>query len=213
MKSNAEYIMDLSSEDLDTRIRVFSELRDDEVYRAAIYVVEDTDTKVIYALFVALPTHLIGEALDWFLQPQNCVKYGVFHLLESSNISDKDFYRLLGALTLDTWETFSTYYDKLMPLVAMHNIAKFSDRLLKINFKDWETIVDIDTQLRFVLGISDEDFSKNYNKIFLLYKRIANQNQGYLIDLYCENILAEALAMRLRIQNIKVFSTKKFLLK
>ena len=47
MKSNAEYIMDLSSEDLDTRIRVFSELRDDEVYRAAIYVVEDTDTKVI----------------------------------------------------------------------------------------------------------------------------------------------------------------------
>ena len=160
-----------------------------------------------------IPTHLIREALDWFLQPQNCVKYGVFHLLGSSNISDKDFDRLLGAITLDTWKTFSTYYDKLIPLVAMHNIAKFSDRLLKINFKDWETIVDIDTQLRFVLGISDEDFSKNYNKIFLLYKRIANQNQGYLIDLYCENILAEALAMRLRIEKIKVFSTKKFLLK
>ena len=213
MKSNEGLIKKLSSPSSAVRQTVFAIERDDEVYKAAIYIIADKDKKVIPRMLGTIPTHLIGEALDWFLQPQNCVKYGVFHLLGSSNISDKDFYRLLGAITLDTLETFSTYYDKLMPLVAMHNIAKFSDRLLKINFKDWETIVDIDTQLRFVLGISDEDFSKNYNKIFLLYKRIANQNQGYLIDLYCENILAEALAMRLRIQNIKVFYTKKFLLK
>ena len=213
MKSNAEFIKKLSSPSSAVRQTVFTKVRDDEVYKAAIYTIADKDKKVIPSMLGTIPTHLIREALDWFLQPQNCVKYGVFHLLGSSNISDKDFDRLLGAITLDTWKTFSTYYDKLIPLVAMHNIAKFSDRLLKINFKDWETIVDIDTQLRFVLGISDEDFSKNYNKIFLLYKRIANQNQGYLIDLYCENILAEALAMRLRIENIKVFSTKKFLLK
>lgn len=209
MKSNADYIMDLSSEDLATRQEVFSVLRDDEVYRAAIYVVEDTDTKVIYALFVALPTHLIGEALDWFLQPQNLVTYSVFRLLASRKISDSDFDRLLSALTLKSLKIFLTTHR--MPIVAMKNIEKFSDRLLKIKFKDVNAIRDEDTELRFVLGISDEDFLKNNNRIIRLYKSIDGRSQSGFFW-YREYIYILALAARLKIPN-RDFSSRDFFIK
>ena len=210
MKSNADYIRDLSSEDLATRQEVFSELRDDEVYKAAIYTIEDTDTKVISALFVALPTHLIGEALDWFLQPQNLVTYSVFRLLASRKISDSDFDRLLSALTLKSLKIFLTTHR--MPIVAMNNIEKFSDRLLKIKFKDVSAIRDEDTELRFVLGISDEDFLKNNNRIVRLFNSIDGLSQSGFFYWYCEYIYILALAARLKIPN-RDFSSRDFFIK